>query len=140
MWHCGLMRAQLIEGPAWAPHRIDLRAGRFPLGVEAHLMQMTAHLVPGATTVTINARYYALHGYVALVADDRGSRWGADIGAVASLRSGGGRCDDREFAQPDSLYAPHGNDFIEPLLAGGDRSISRRCRLPALTAEIRPGS
>jgi hypothetical protein len=56
----------LIEGPGWATHTLDERPGRFPLSVEAHLMNMTARLVPGATTVTINARYYGLHGLIAL--------------------------------------------------------------------------
>jgi hypothetical protein len=34
-------------------------------------MNMTARLVPGATTVTTGARYYSLHGYVAQVAHER---------------------------------------------------------------------
>lgn len=35
-------------------------------------MNMTARLVPGATTVTTGARYYSLHGYVAHEAEHRG--------------------------------------------------------------------
>lgn len=60
-----------LLGPAWSSHDLEIRAGRFPLSVEAHLMNMTARLVPGATTVTTGARYYTLHGYVAHVAADR---------------------------------------------------------------------
>ena len=57
------------EGPGWAPHSVDVQGGRFPLSVEAHLLNMTASLVPGATTVTTSARYYTLHGAVALEAE-----------------------------------------------------------------------
>ena len=63
---------ELIEGPGWAVPELVVRAGRYPLSVESHLINMTARLVPGATTVTINARYYALHGLVALEAERRG--------------------------------------------------------------------
>lgn len=56
-------------GPGWAPHSLDVQGGRFPLSVEAHLLNMTAALVPGATTVTTSARYYTLHGAVALEAE-----------------------------------------------------------------------
>ena len=112
------MTVELVEGPAWAPHRIDLRAGRFPLGVEAHLMQMTAHLVPGVTTVTINARYYALHGLVAVIAQDEGLDWGQ---TSELLR----RCEVVMAAatianpSPDAAYTAHGNDYIQPLLLEG---------------------
>lgn len=58
-------------GPGWAPHTLDVRGGRFPLSVEAHLMNMTARLVPGATTVTTSPRYYTLHGAVAAEAARR---------------------------------------------------------------------
>lgn len=59
------------EGPGWAPHSLDVQGGRFPLSVEAHLLNMTASLVPGATTVTTSARYYTLHGAIALEAERR---------------------------------------------------------------------
>ena len=58
-------------GPGWAPHSLDVQGGRFPLSVEAHLMNMTAQLVPGATTVTTSARYFTLHGAVAVEAARR---------------------------------------------------------------------
>lgn len=60
-----------VEGPAWADHQLVVRPGRFPLSVESHLMNMTAGLVPGATTVTTSARYLALHGLVAAEAEER---------------------------------------------------------------------
>lgn len=62
----------VVLGPAWSSHDLEIRAGRFPLSVEGHLMNMTARLVPGATTVTTGARYYTLHGFVARTAAERG--------------------------------------------------------------------
>lgn len=53
-----------VRGPEWTPNGLQIAGGRFPLSVEAHLMSMTGRLVPGATTVTTNARYYSLHGLV----------------------------------------------------------------------------
>jgi hypothetical protein len=64
-------RLKSSDGPGWAPHSLDVQGGRFPLSVEAHLLNMTASLVPGATTVTTSARYYTLHGAVALEAERR---------------------------------------------------------------------
>lgn len=103
-----------LEGPAWAPHQLDVRPGRFPLSVEAHLMNMTAKLVPGATTVTINARYYGLHGLVALEADARG----LDVeGTYELLR----RCEvlvtGASIVHPDLIAGlSHGHDRVKPNL------------------------
>lgn len=100
------------EGPGWARNGLEIRAGRFPLSVEAHLLNMTAKLVPGATTVTINARYYALHGLVALEADQRGLGLAE---AYDLLR----RCEvvvaGASIAHPDDVAGtPHGYDAIKP--------------------------
>jgi hypothetical protein len=61
--------ADLVEGPQWSRSGLDVAAGRYPLSVERHVMRMVDHLVPGVTTVTPHARYYALHGLVAAHAD-----------------------------------------------------------------------
>ncbi len=63
---------ELVEGPAWSRAGLDLAAGRYPLSVERHVMRMVDRLVPGVTTVTAHARYYALHGLVAAHADAAG--------------------------------------------------------------------
>ncbi len=110
----------LIEGPAWAPHHLDVRAGRFPLSVEAHLLNMTAKLVPGATTVTINARYYALHGLVALEADRRG----LDREATSDLLR---RCEvvvaGASVVHPNATAGfAHGHDKVKPRL-GADGAL-----------------
>jgi hypothetical protein len=104
--------SDVIEGPGWASHALDERPGRFPLSVEAHLMNMTARLVPGATTVTINARYYGLHGLVAL----ESSRRSLDPPAAARLLR---RCEvvvgGVSVLHPDELSGlAHGSDRIRP--------------------------
>ncbi len=55
----------LVSGPGWSGAGSTTYPGRFPLSVERHVMSMVDNLVPGVTTVTLNARYYALHGLVA---------------------------------------------------------------------------
>ena len=97
-------------GPAWSSHDLEIRAGRFPLSVEGHLMNMTARLVPGATTVTTGARYYSLHGYVAHEAEQRGLDGAA---ALELLR----RCEVvvaavSETHPAPSLPAPHGAGVV----------------------------
>jgi hypothetical protein len=54
-----------VAGPAWSSTESGTYPGRFPLSVERHVMGMADRLVPGVTTVTLNARYYCLHGLVA---------------------------------------------------------------------------
>ena len=51
----------VIDGPAWAQPGLDLRAGRYPLAVEAPVLNMTATLMPGLSTQTQFARYYGLY-------------------------------------------------------------------------------
>jgi len=46
-------------------------------------MSMTDRLVPGVTTVTLNARYYCLHGLIAAEAKRRGLDESAVKGPVA---------------------------------------------------------
>ena len=62
----------LAEGPQWSAPGLDIRSGRYPLSVERHVMRMADLLVPGVTTVTPHARYYALHALIATEAADRG--------------------------------------------------------------------
>src|SRR3954447_18365531 len=49
-----------LQGPLWSAPGLDIAAGRYPLAVERHVMRMADLLVPGVTTVTPHARYYAL--------------------------------------------------------------------------------
>lgn len=62
----------LVDGPGWSATGSRTFAGRFPLSVERHTMNAVDALVPGATTVTANAQYYALHAHVAAHASSHG--------------------------------------------------------------------
>lgn len=101
-----------VEGPSWAPHGLEVRAGRFPLSVESHLLNMTSRLVPGATTVTTVARSYGLHGVIALEAESRGL-------SVQATRDLLRRCEvvvaGASTVHPDPATGPpHGFDKIRP--------------------------
>jgi hypothetical protein len=61
-----------VSGPVWSDSTSGTYPGRFPLSVERHVMSTVDRLVPGVTTVTLNARYYPLHGLVAAEARNRG--------------------------------------------------------------------
>jgi hypothetical protein len=50
-----------VHGPSWAEPGLDFRGGRYPLAVEAPVLGMVATLVPGVSTPTRLARYYALY-------------------------------------------------------------------------------
>ena len=51
----------VVDGPAWAQQGLDQRDGRYPLAVEAPVLGMVATLMPGVSTLTDFARYYALY-------------------------------------------------------------------------------
>jgi hypothetical protein len=61
----------IAQGPAWSTEGLDVVAGKYPLSIERHVMRMADLLVPGVTTVTPHARYYALHALVAVEAERR---------------------------------------------------------------------
>lgn len=53
-----------VVGPYWGGRQVR-HAGRYPLSVERHVVSQVAHLVPGVTAVTPNARYFTLHAVIA---------------------------------------------------------------------------
>jgi hypothetical protein len=55
------MASSEVQGQDWAEPGLDLRGGRYPLGVEAPVPGMVATLLPGVSTLTRLARYYALY-------------------------------------------------------------------------------
>ena len=63
--------AAAVTGPLWAVPGLDSRGGRYPLAVEAPVMAMVDTLVPGVSTLTYLARYYALYWALAAFAEDR---------------------------------------------------------------------
>lgn len=50
-----------VVGPGWVDHSVYEIAGLFPLSVERSFNAAVALHAPGVTTVTVGARYYALH-------------------------------------------------------------------------------
>ena len=110
----------LVEGPQWSAQGLDIRSGRYPLSVERHVMRMADLLVPGVTTVTPHARYYALHALIAVEAADRGLSVPetqdllrrAEV-ALAAVSYGHGH-------QNPWLPRAHGTDALAAWLHGGD--------------------
>lgn len=106
-----------LRGPDWTPLGLDLRAGRFPLQVEKHMLNMTARLLPGVSTVTINARYYNLHALVALEAGARDLDWDDALRLLRRV--------EVVFAaaalvnRAPVVSTPHGAGVIAPRIAGG---------------------
>ena len=86
--------SSLADGPAWSESGSGTYAGRFPLSVERHVMNTVDRLVPGVTTVTLNARYYRLHGLVAAGGAQSEHGLGCCPGLAAPRRSNyrGGVC------------------------------------------------
>lgn len=99
-----------------------MRAGRFPLSVEGHLLRMTASLVPGVTTVTTLARSYTLHTLVGIAAEERDLDWSSTlellrraevVAAAATLR----------HTNPEHPTHPHGGDQISVALEAGEVDV-----------------
>lgn len=113
----------LVSGPTWSGAGSTTYPGRFPLSVERHVMSMVNNLVPGVTTVTLNARYYALHGLVAAEArrNDLSEPEAVDlmrraevvIGAVSARHL---RLDENAHR---ALRRPHGMELIAPKIDDG---------------------
>lgn len=118
----------VADAPVWSgpgPNALGGRyPGRYPLAVESFALAAVAELLPGATTVTPHARYFALHALVGVEGDDQ--RLGVDerltllrrcevvLGAAATLHA---------RARPElheGLAAAHGADVIGPQLIDGE--------------------
>lgn len=116
-----------VVGPVWSDSGSGTYPGRFPLSVERHVMGMVDRLVPGVTTVTLNARYYPLHGLIAAEAQDRGlglpaaqvlmRRAEVVIGAVSARHL------HADPAAHRALSRPHGYDAILPQVSTGSVRI-----------------
>ena len=116
-----------VTGPAWSDSGSGTYPGRFPLSVERHVMNAVDRLVPGVTTVTLNARYYPLHGLVAAEAQKRSlnlstaqdlmRRAEVAIGAVSARHLHVAPVPHR------ALSRPHGYDAIVPQVYAGSVDI-----------------
>ncbi len=109
-----------VAGPEWSLKGLQVAAGRFPLGVEQHMLRMVALLVPGATTVTPHGRYYALHALAAVEADE------ADLAPAEALdllrrmevvMAGVSVIHEQHPDEHSHWPRPHGADVIGPRLA-----------------------
>ncbi|UYF92631.1 hypothetical protein OCS65_19420 [Rhodococcus aetherivorans] len=66
-----MISAPILEGPAWCAPGLDTKGSRFPLRVEAPVMNLVDALVPGVSTMTSNSRYYSLYWALADYAHDQ---------------------------------------------------------------------
>ena len=126
----GEARPARVAGPAWSRPGLEIAAGRFPLGVERHILAMADVLVPGITTVTPHARYYALHGLVARTAADRS----LDVDETDSLRR---RCEvvmalasrpHQHSETGDVLPGAHGADALVRNVPAGPIDLAAAAR------------
>ena len=112
-----------VAGPAWSESGSGTYPGRFPLSVERHIMSTVERLVPGVTTVTLNARYYALHGLVIAEARDRGLEPAAAQDLMRRAEVALGAVSARHLrTDPNAhraLSVPHGHDIIARLVDAG---------------------
>jgi hypothetical protein len=106
-----------VTGPGWSSQDSGVFPGRFPLSVERHTMTAVDALVPGVTTVTLNAQYYALHALVA----DHATTKGMTVAAAQELlrRTEVAMCaissqhlNTKDSGHSSWLSQPHGYDKI----------------------------
>jgi hypothetical protein len=121
-----------VLGPVWSDSASATYPGRFPLSVERHVLTMADRLLPGVTTVTLNARYYPLHGLVAAEArkQDLGLPAARDLMRRAEVALGAVSVRHLQVAAAahDGLPLPHGYAAIAPPVDGGSVDV------PALAA------
>ncbi len=115
----GVTISDVVVGPSWTSRESGRYSGRYPLAVERHALAQVARLLPGVTTVTPHARYYALHGLIAAETARRG------LGAAEAQRLArrcevvmGGISTVHQDPHP-GMSSAHGSDKIGPALAGG---------------------
>ena len=116
-----------VAGPAWSDSTSGTYPGRFPLSVERHVMSTVDRLVPGVTTVTLNARYYPLHGLVAAEARNRSLDLADAQGLMRRAEVAIGAVSARHLhvapVPHHALSRPHGYDTIVPQVYEGSVDI-----------------
>jgi hypothetical protein len=100
-----------VQGPNWADPGLDLRGGRYPLGVEAPVLGMVATLVPGVSTLSRLARYYALYWALA----DAAGRRQFDGGACLTVLRRAEVAVALASREAGDALAAHGVDRVETL-------------------------
>lgn len=113
-----------VSGPEWNSHGRDMPGGRFPLQVEQAVLNPVSRLVPGVTTVTVHARYYALHGLTAHhAAENALSRTEAQslVRRCEVIMGAASLVDDQENSE---FYGrPHGFRSMQDVLDGSDLDV-----------------
>ena len=61
----------MVQGPVWCDNGLDVRGGRYPLSVEGPVLAAVGVLVPGVSSQSTLARWYALYWALAAFAADR---------------------------------------------------------------------
>jgi hypothetical protein len=118
-----------VEGPAWSSPGLRIGVGRYPLAVEQPVMAKAARLVPGVTTVTPHARYFAVHGLVAAEARAQGldrertqdlvRRAEVALAAVSFVHHGG---------HDSAIGRAHGTDALISWFKGGTLPLGEASR------------
>lgn len=99
----------------WADSGFSPNPGQFPIRVERHLNSFVAAHLPGVTTVTSAARYYALHGLIAQIGQAEGL---GESSVLALLRRSEAllayvtTTHSSSDEHTDATPAPHGLDAI----------------------------
>lgn len=113
-----------VVGPEWNSHGREMSGGRFPLQVEQAVLNPVSRLVPGVTTVTVHARYYALHGLTAhYAAENELSRPECQslVRRCEVIMGAASLVDDDEASH---LYGrPHGFAAMQDVLNGEDLDV-----------------
>ncbi|HLQ56751.1 MAG TPA: hypothetical protein VK162_21070 [Streptosporangiaceae bacterium] len=115
-------------GPAWSGTESATYPGRFPLSVERHVLNTVDRLVPGVTTVTLNARYYAVHALIAAEASARHLDLVAAQNLMRRTEVAVGAVSARHVHVDASAHAalsrPHAYDLISPQVRAGHVDIA----------------
>lgn len=113
-----------VVGPEWNSHGREMSGGRFPLQVEQAVLNPRSRLVPGVTTVTVHARYYALHGLTAhYAAENELSRAESQslVRRCEVIMGAASLVDEHEASH---LYGrPHGFAAMQDVLNGDDLDV-----------------
>lgn len=113
-----------VVGPEWNSHGREMSGGRFPLQVEQAVLNPVSRLVPGVTTVTVHARYYALHGLTAhYAAENELSRAESQslVRRCEVIMGAASLVDEHEASH---LYGrPHGFAAMQDVLNGDDLDV-----------------
>lgn len=126
-----------VVGPGWVDHSVNEIAGLFPLSVERSFNAAVALHAPGVTTVTVGARYYALHSLVAQeklrldLTDEQARALLRRAEVVLALASRFHRLAGN--GHPVDAVAPHGNDYLGVQIAAGDVELDVASALGAGT-------